>query len=192
MRFALCVTLCICSSLALAQADLWKQVSTQQPDVQLGEAQISPVRLQAIHKFMRAHSSSIGWTCEGDDLNELLKGLTFHTIPLSDQAEVLLAEAGAGCARGGQGANGAMWLIRFQGETPVLIASPKDGFNGWIHSILPTTSHGLHDIVLGWSIGAGQGGLNYLRFDGNSYQGLSSATYTVDDNDHWHIVPNPK
>lgn len=60
MRFALCVTLCICSSIALAQADLWKQVSTQQPDVQLGEAQISPVRLQAIHKFMRAHSSSIG------------------------------------------------------------------------------------------------------------------------------------
>ena len=84
MRLALAVALLVCSSFACAQADLWKHVSTQ-PNFQLGDAQISPARLEAIHQFMRAHRSSIGWTCEGDDdLSELLKGLTFRTIPLSD------------------------------------------------------------------------------------------------------------
>jgi hypothetical protein len=191
MRLALALALLACSSLAYAQADLWKHVRTQ-PDFQLGDAQISPARLEAIHQLLRAHSSSIGWTCEGDDLNELLKSLTFKTIPLSDHQEVLLAEAGAGCARGGQGSNGAMWLIRFDGETPALIATPKGGFNGWIYSIEPTTNNGYRDVILGWHMGADQGGLNYFRFDGKSYQGAGSATYTIDDHDHWHIVPNPQ
>ena len=194
MRLALALALFVSSALAFAQADLWKQVNPQ-PNGQLGDAQISPARLEAIHKLMRAHSSSIGWTCEGDDLTELLKGLTFHTIPLSDREEVLLAEAGAGCARGGQGSNGAMWLIRFDGETPVLIATPQGGFNGWLCAIPPATSHGLRDVVLGWHMSADQGSLNYFRFDGQSYHSVGSASYTIDDNDHWQIVPmvpNPK
>ena len=83
-----------------------------------------------------------------------------------------------------------MWLIRFDGETPALIATPKGGFSGWIYSIEPTTNKGYHDLILGWHMGADQGGLNYFRFNGKSYQGEGSATYTIDDNDHWHIVPN--
>jgi hypothetical protein len=104
----------------------------------------------------------------------------------------LLAEAAGGCARAGQGSNGAMWLIRFDGETPVLIATPKGGFNGWIYSIEPTTTKGYHDIILGWHMSVDQGGLNYFRYDGQSYRAVGSATYTIDDNDKWHIVPNAK
>lgn len=191
MRLAVGLALLVCSSFAFAQADVWKHVRPQ-PNYELGDAQISPARLEAIHKLMRAHRSSIGWECNGDDLTELLHGLTFKTIPLSERSETLLAEAGAGCARGGQGSNGAMWLIRFDGNTPVLIATPKGGFNGWIYSIEPTTNQGYHDVILGWHMGADQGGLNYFRFDGKSYRGVGSATYTIDDNDHWRIVPNPQ
>jgi hypothetical protein len=135
---------------------------------------------------------SIGCECGGNQLDAMLKELSFETIPLSPAHEVLLVQAGAGCARGGQGSNGAMWLVRFDGDTPLLMATPKDGFNGWLFSIQPSTSHGLRDIILGWHMGATEGNLNYLRFNGKSYQGIGSAAYTVDDDDRLKIVPNPK
>ena len=84
-----------------------------------------------------------------------------------------------------------MWLVRFSGETPQLVATPKDGFNGWIFAIQPSTSHGLRDIILGWSMGVDSGSLNYFKFDGKSYRAVGSATYTVDDNDKVKIVPIP-
>jgi hypothetical protein len=104
--------------------------------------------------------------------------LTFEAIPLAPDRKVLLAQAGAGCARGGQGANGAMWLIRLEGDVPFLIASPKGGFNGWLYAIQPSASFGYRDIVLGWHMGADQAVLNYFRFNGRSYVAIGNATNT--------------
>ncbi len=177
---------------AAAQQDIWSHVKPRFDTPNLATATVSDQRLTAIHRLLRTNRKSIGWECGGDQLNELLKSLTFTTIPLSDTREVLLVEAGAGCARGGQGSNGAMWLVSFEGDIPSLIATPRGGFSGWLFAIQPDTSHGYHDLVLGWHMGAGEGTLNYLKFDGKSYQGVGSASYTSDDDDNLKIVPIPK
>jgi hypothetical protein len=189
MRLALAVVLMVSSSPALAQADLWSHVNPHFGTPQLATVVVSDARLTAIRQLLREHRKSIGWECGGEQLEELLKSLTFESIPLSSSHEVLLVEAGSGCARGGQGANGAMWLVRFSRGTPELVATPRDGFNGWIFAIQPSTSHGLRDIILGWRMGVDSGSLNYFKFDGKTYRGVGSATYEVDENDKLKIQP---
>ena len=184
--------LMVSAAAAVAQQDIWSHVKPQFDAPTLAAATVSTDRMTAIHRLLRENRRSIGWPCGEDELKQLLDGLTFQNIPLSPGHEVLLVQAGAGCARGGQGSNGAMWLVSFEGNTPSLIASPKGGFSGWLFAIEPTISHGYHDIVLGWHMGATEGTLNYLRFDGKSYQGVGSASYTVHDNDTLKIVPIPK
>jgi hypothetical protein len=56
-------------------------------------------------------------------------------VQLSAPGRFFLVQAGHGCARGGQGSNGAMWLIRFDQGTPVLLAGPEQEFDGYIYSI---------------------------------------------------------
>jgi hypothetical protein len=192
IRLQAIFVLIVSTAAALAQQDIWSRVKPRFDAPQLSAATVSNQRLTAIHRLLRTNRKSIGWECGGDQLNDLLKSLTFATIPLSDTHEVLLVEAGAGCARGGQGSNGAMWLVSFDGNIPSLIATPKDGFNGWLFAIEPATSHGYHDLVLGWHMGAGEGTLNYLKFDGKSYKGVGGASDTADDDDNLKIVPIPK
>ena len=192
MRLQTIFVLIAVAGAAVAQQDIWSHVKPHFDAPQLSTATVSKERLAAIRRLLRENRRSIGWPCDGTELNELLDGLTFESIPLSPGHEVLLVQAGAGCARGGQGSNGAMWLVSIDGNTPSLIATPKGGFSGWLFAIEPETSHGYHDIVLGWHMGAAEGTLNYLRFDGKSYQGVGSAAYTVDDNDNLKIVPIPK
>jgi hypothetical protein len=86
--------------------------------------------------------------CDKDD-REWTDNLEFLELPLSETEKIVLVEAGPGCARGAQGANGAMWLIRFQGDEFSFLATPQQQFNGWLHSIQQTTSHGFRDLVLG-------------------------------------------
>jgi hypothetical protein len=105
---------------------------------------------------------------------------------------VLLIEAGRGCARGGQGSNGAMWLIRFDGLKPTLLASPQEGFNGWLYSVEPKASNGYRDVVLGWHMSAFEADLSYFRFDGKSYRRISSATFRADDDGTQKIIPGPR
>ena len=193
MRLPVLFTLVFSAVTAHAQQDIWSHVKPQFDLPTLASATLSDARQAAVRRLLRQNKTSIGWECEGDDaLNEMLKGLTYKNIPLSDAQPVLLVEADAGCARGGQGSNGAMWLVRFDADTPVLMATPKGGFDGWLFSIEPSSSHGYRDIILGWHMGASEGGLNYFRFDGKTYRGIGSASYTVGDDDHLKIVPNPK
>jgi hypothetical protein len=78
-----------------------------------------------------------------------------------------------------------MWLIRFDGDEPVLLASPEEDFNGWLYSIQPSMTHGYYDLVLGWHMSAFSYGLTYFRFDGKSYVVVGTA------NDiNGQIVPN--
>jgi hypothetical protein len=173
----------------VAQSDLWQHVGAPLTKkiarVTLGQSQ-----QQSIVGLLKARVSLDGW-CAADDA-EWLNNLSYETIPLSPQVKVLLVEAGRGCARGGQGSNGAMWLIRFDGLKPTLLASPQQGFNGWIYSVEPTTSSGYRDIVLGWHMSAFEADLSYFRFDGKFYRAIGSATFREDEDGTQRIIPGPR
>jgi hypothetical protein len=120
--------------------------------------------------------------CEfGDPGGEWLNHLRYRSVPLSAPSPVILAEAGEGCARGGQGSNGALWLIRFDGSAPVLLAGPQDDFNGFLYAIEPPTSKNLRDVVLGWHMSAYDVNLTYFRFDGSHYRPIGRAALHVDE-----------
>jgi len=192
MRFAVIFLLVISGSTGVAQPDLWAGVKPHFDLPQLTPASLSDSRLAALRGLLREHRRSLGWDCGGQQFEAMLKGLIIESIPLSRSHQVVLAEASSGCARGGQGSNGAMWLVRFDGDTPFLMSTPKDGLNGWLFSIQAEESHGYHDFILGWHMGAMEGSLNYFRFDGKSYRNVGSAGYRSDDGDNLKITPYAK
>lgn len=106
--------------------------------------------------------------CEGADLDELIRGLGFETIPTTTHQNVVLVDPSAGCARSGQGANADMWIIRFHGDRAVFVPTPDD-FSGWLFSVGPSVRHGYPDIVLGWHLGGADTAISCFRFDGKSY-----------------------
>jgi len=166
----------------------WDQVVPHEKMPELDSAKLMPSQTAAIRQLFKAEGA---WDCEPDELDDLVRGLSLHSVPVAKGASVVLAEAGAGCARGGQGSNGAMWLLRLSDDGVTLIAGPKEFFNGWLYSIQPTESHGYRDIVLGWHMSASEYGLAYFRFDGKRYRSIGSATAKVDDDtDKTTITPN--
>jgi hypothetical protein len=181
----LATALCARSTIT-AQSDLWHHTSlvllTGKPNI---ERQIQSVTLpqsqqQSIVRLLKASVDT--WTCGTDDpTGEWLNDLHYGTIPISPTVNVFLVEAGPGCARGGQGSNGAMWLVRFDGLRSTVLASPQQDFSGWIYSVEPTTFNGYRDIIVGWHMGAFETQLGYFRFDGKAYRRISSATLNTDD-----------
>jgi hypothetical protein len=172
-----------------AQTDLWKQVEGYTP-MQLKTYSPSQAQLVSLKKALAARVRLDDWPCaEFGDL-EWTENLKFEELPVSVTGKIVLVEAGPGCARGGQGANGAMWIIRFQGDKFSFIATPQQQFNGWLYSIQPTISHGFRDLVLGWHMSAGEADLSYFRFDGTSYRRIGAATLTNADGTE-KIIPKP-
>ena len=175
-----------------AQSDLWEhsrhagsfQVPPKDSSVTLPQSQ-----RQSIARMLRARSDV--WGCAADDpKGEWLKTLKYTIIPVSPTAKVFLVEAGPGCARGGQGTNGAMWVIRFDGREPIPLSGPEDEFQGFLYSIEPTARKGYRDIILGWHMSAMELELAYFRFDGKSYHRISSATLFSDDDGSSRIIPH--
>lgn len=115
--------------------------------------------------------------------------VTFEELPISNTEKAVLVEAGMGCARGGQGANGAMWVIRFKDDKLSFLATPEHQFSGWLYSIQPTTSHSLRDLVLGWHVSGRESNLGYFRFDGTSYRLRGTAQLLADDDGQLKILP---
>jgi hypothetical protein len=189
LRLVLATALCVQSG--IAQSDLWLHVGSQVAP-KLARVTLPQSQQQSIVKLLKARVSLDGWGCDSATDGEWLNDLSYEAIPLSPRGNVILVEAGRGCARGGQGSNGAMWLIRFDGSHPTLLASPQQSFNGWLYSVEPTTSNGYRDIVLGWHIGASEAGLSYFRFDGKLYRSISSATFREDDDGTQRIIPGPR
>jgi hypothetical protein len=191
MRFPLLIVLVFLASAAVAQTDLWSHVSPQAGPQRLQPASLSDAQLKSFAHLLRQQKPEEIWDCEAAEMNDLIKGLRFGSIPIATQQNVVLAEAPAGCARGGQGANGAMWVIRFDGDTPALLATPKE-FSGWLFSVGPSSSHGYPDIVLGWHMSAVEANLSYFRFDGKSYHMIGTAKLQTDDEENQKIAPDPK
>ncbi|HME06910.1 MAG TPA: hypothetical protein VKG25_07665 [Bryobacteraceae bacterium] len=134
-------------------------------------------------------AASHGW-CAAFPSDEWLTNLSYSIVPVTSGREVWLVEAGEGCARGGQGSNGAMWLIRFDGGKPVLLASPEEDFGGYLYSIQDTRSHGYKDLVLGWHMSANEADLTYFRFDGRTYHLIATATCEFDESGVARITPD--
>jgi len=190
MRRLLLFALVFSASTALAQAGLWIHVRAQDRPQQLQPASLSDAQLKSFAYLLRQQKPGEIWECEAADLDDLIRGLTFKSIPYSGEQNLALAEAPAGCARGGQGANGALWVIRFDGDKPTLLAAPKD-FNGWLYSVRPTLSHGDPDIVVGWHMSAFEAGLRFFRFDGKSYRSIGAATLESDGQGNEKVVFTP-
>jgi hypothetical protein len=171
-----------------SQTDLWQKVGGYSP-VQLKTYAPSPAQLVRVKKVLVARVLLDNWSCaEGDD-PEWTENLKFEELPVSIKEKIVLIEAGPGCARGGQGANGAMWIIRLQGDKFSFLATPQQQFNGWLYSIQSTSSHGFRDLVLGWHMSAGEADLSYFRFDGTSYQRIGAATQLTDADGAEKIIP---
>ena len=85
-------------------------------------------------------------TCADEEPNWVDKVL-FKEFPIFETEKDLLIEAGEGCARGGQGSNGAMCVLRFAGDKISFLATPLQKFEGWLYSVQPDTSHGLLDRI---------------------------------------------
>ena len=190
MRFVSILALALFSSTALAQLNLWAHVPTQLSGApRLTDAKLSASQLKSVTDVVKRWGEADKGGCDGrDELEELVEGITIQSIPLSSSQKVLLVEAG-GCARGGQGANGAMWVIRLDGGVAVTLAGPKDGFSGWLYSILPSANDGYRDIVLGWHMSAVETDMSYFRFDGKRYRLVGCATGLGDQMGHTTITP---
>jgi len=187
VKLPLLLSALLCVDNISAEPDLWSQVKTS-PSLRIEKVTLPQSRQESILKLLKVRAALDGWGCESDT-DDWLENLIYETIPLSPRVKVFLVEAGTGCARGGQGSNGAMWLIRFDGSEPVLLASPQEAFNGWIHSVQAATRNGYRDIVVGWHMSAVEAGLTYFRFDGKSYGRVDFATLRTDDQDVTRIVP---
>jgi len=190
MKVALLIAIGLCSQSVEAQASLWKGVPTGYPFPRLQPVEPSDSQRRAIAEPLKARmAASDGW-CAADPSDDWLTNLRYHIIPVVAGREVWLVEAGAGCARGGQGSNGAMWLIRFDGGKPTLLASPEGNFGGYLYSIQETTSRGYKDLVLGWHMSARDADLSYFRFDGRTYQLIATATIEFDNSGVGRIDPD--
>jgi len=191
MRLGILTALVFSASAAFAQTELWSRVSVERGSQQTEAATLSSAQLESFARLLRKQKTDEFWECDPSEIDDLIKGLSFEAIPLSEKRDLVLVEAGSGCARGGQGANGAMWLIRFEGPdgaAPTILATPKE-FSGWLFSVQPTLSHGYPDIVLGWHMSGAEASLSYFRFDGRFYHRISTASLLSDDEQNEKIVP---
>jgi hypothetical protein len=171
MRAALLLLFILPSPVAQTRPDIWKQVDPYYDGPRLQSAALNKIKRQAVLQFvMKYYSSSSDSTPESKP-DELLNNLTFEEIPLAPNQHVVLVIA----PHEGTGGGGEMWLVRFDGDKPALLASPENDFFGWIYSIQPSMSHGYHDLVLGWHMAVDNYNLTYFRFDGKTYAAIGRA-----------------
>jgi hypothetical protein len=136
-------------------------------------------QLANLRKTLLSREQQDGWAYQETE-DGWTEGLTFEALPDSATKKIVLVEAGTGCARGGRGENGAMWVLQFEGDKFSLPATPEGQFSGWLYSIQPTIRHGFRDLVLGWHMGEGKAVLSYFRCDGKSYRPLGQAMTAAD------------
>jgi hypothetical protein len=187
MRSSLLTVFLSLLTLFSQQDDIWRNVSTE-PDVHLKTVTPTPPQLLMIRKALKAREELDVEAC-GDEEPNWVEKVFLRELPISATEKALLVEAGEGCARGGQGSNGAMWVVRFEGDKLSFLATPEQKFEGWPYSIQPTTSHGLRDLVVGWHMSAAETNLSYFRFDGTSYHLVATAVRVYRE-EGAKIVPN--
>jgi hypothetical protein len=190
MRVALILVLIGALGSLPGQSELWEKVGGYKP-LHLKIYRASPAELAGIKKALVARVGLDNWPCAEEEDTGWTENLRFEELPASETEKIVLVEAGSGCARGGQGSNGAMWVTRFQGDKFSFLATPEQQFNGWLYSIQKTSRHGFRDLVLGWHMSAFETDLSYFRFDGTCYQRIGAAIKLTDENGAEKITPQP-
>jgi hypothetical protein len=177
-RLSILFALLLAVSTLGAQTTLWKHVPSSYNPPKMPRAELTRTELTAVRKLLRSPAHRDVWLCGEEENADWVNGLFFSSITLAPGNKTILVEPGAGaeCARGGQGSNGAMWILEFHGSKPTLLASPKQSFGGWLFSVQPNPHSAYSDIVLGWHMSAFESDLTYFRFNGHSYNSIGSAT----------------
>jgi len=93
-------------------------------------AALTPAQLVRVKKALVARVGLANRPCAEEKDTDWTENLKFEELPVSETEKIVLVEAGNGCARGGQGSNGAMRIIRFQGDKFSFLATPEQQFNG--------------------------------------------------------------
>jgi hypothetical protein len=183
------IILLLAASSLPAQTTLWSQVSGTYSPPKTPPAQLTRSETQSIRNLLSSPAQKNIWEC-GDN-PDLLNNVNFSSISLAPGHKTILVQAGPGCARGGQGANGAMWIVELHGTKSTLLATPGRNFSGWLYSSQHTSHSEYKDIVLGWHMSAFEANLAYFRFDGRFYKVIASATLKSEGDGIGTILPNP-
>ena len=172
----------LCGPALSAQAINWQRIVTMPGPPDLPAEQLSASQRRDLEQAIVA-SNTVWDDCEDD--NDWPHAILVHRVNLGP-GHYTLAEAGVGCARGGQGSNGAMWLLRWDAGKPVVIGD----LDGWLRVVLPEISNGLHDVAVGWHMSAFEYGLTLYRFNGKKYR-LVDGTDVHCDEGTGHCAASP-
>jgi len=171
----------------MAQQNRWANVTLDLLHADRPIAQLPLAKKHSIERKIVLVAQRDGWECTGkEQIDGLLQGLRYQWVPLKTDAKTVMITSGLGCARGGQGANGAMWLFDVSGKDPIYLGE----LNGWGPGTLKTSFAGYNDVVTGWHISGFEAGLTYYRFDGNSYRAIDGADAITDEDGNWKITPS--
>src|ERR1700749_690625 len=102
MRVAVTAFIWLSASFVSAQANLWDTVGREPAHLAVQSPSLSPELLRGIGRLLRPNSLA-GWPCTAQEMDDLIHELRYEELPVSPSKHVVLAEAGPGCARGGQG-----------------------------------------------------------------------------------------
>lgn len=96
MRIVAAIAMFLFGSVLWAQGGLWSQVPVGGGQQRLEPAKLTDDQVKSVGELLRRQKDGSIWECEGPDLDELIKGLRFESIPLNAGRNVVLAEAGRG------------------------------------------------------------------------------------------------
>ncbi len=148
----------------------------QQTPAAAGPADLTASQKQVIRKVLLSRIKRDGQYVNTDK-GHFVDELQFSSVPLSDYPVILVARPDSR-----QGHNSAYWLFELRTEVPHLIGSPADKLGGyWEDRVLPHTSHGFHDFVLGRGGPSGLLSDTMYRFDGQRYRAIHTERVEFDD-----------
>ncbi|WP_353068277.1 hypothetical protein RBB75_12590 [Tunturibacter empetritectus] len=180
--------LIVCCVTALHAQDegLWRDFRFDDLHAKTNAARLGKSQINSIWRLLREQIKND--TCTPEDTQAVLKGLTFDEVPLKENSHVVRATAGIGCERGGQGANGGMWLFQVEGGKVQFLG----GLSGWGMAVQRAEISGFHDFVTGWHMSGRETGLSYYRFDGKVYKSIGGTSAFGDDNGVWRLETQEK
>jgi hypothetical protein len=173
-----------CGNILLAQEtprqkNLWRDFHFNQLAAERKGATLQSNQISAMKKAIDSRTGKNGLCEEG-----WMDNFTYDEVPLKAHTRVIRVTSGMGCARGGQGANGTMWLFAIQGQRPHFIGL----LEGWGTGIQPTMVDGVHDLITGWHMSAAETDLSYYRFTGKVYEKIASASAVSENGAEWRLI----
>ncbi|MBB5328317.1 hypothetical protein [Tunturiibacter gelidoferens] len=157
------LVICCVTALRAQDKGLWQDFRFDDLQTKTRTARLENGQITAIRRLLLTQVK-VDNSCGPEVIHALFQGLTFDEVPLKENLRVVRATAGVGCERGGQGANGGMWLFQVEGKKVQFLGALSE----WGMAVQPAEINGFHDFVTGWHVSGRETGLSYYRFDGKS------------------------